>query len=130
MGKAKDKDNIRKFLQALSTGQIKTTWSDSIDELIKHLTKKRKLKDRLDHAELMMEILNAMTFSLNGWYQWGNVYRLNRLTEEEYKEFVPKLLEIAVKWLELDKELTGKKEKELKKNIGKQGQNSKTTYVS
>jgi len=135
------KQNIKKVLETIMKQETKKTWSESIDDMIKVLKRKRKLKDRLDYAELMMEILNTMTFSLNGWNQWGNIYRLNRLSEDEYKDFVPKeykdfvpkLLEVAIKWLEIDRDLTSRKEKEIEKSVEVERQEelkSRETYVS
>lgn len=112
--------NIEKVLELLARGQTKASWSESINEMIKLLKRKRRLKDRLDYAELLMEVLNAMTYNVNGWHQWGNIYRLNKLSEEEYKEFVPKLLEIAVEWLKIDRDLTARKEKEMKEEAEKE----------
>jgi len=120
----KKEQEIQKILQLLARRKMKVDWSKTIGEMIKLLKAKRKLEDRMDYAELMMEILNAMTFSLNGWHQWGNIYRLNKLTKEEYEEFIPKLKAIAIKWLELDKALTAKKEAEIPKEV------PKTQYVS
>lgn len=126
MGK---EEAVQKILRMMARGQSKKSWSEAIDEMIRLLKRKRRLEDRLDYAELMMEILNAMTFSLNGWYQWGNIFRLGKLTKKEYEEFVPKLLEVAVKWLEIDRDLTKKKEKELQKDTAPR-QKKQTHYVA
>jgi len=112
------KASIEQVLQALATGRTKVSWSKTIDEIIKVLMRKRKLEDRLDYAEVLLEILNGMTYSIKGWQQWiANVSSLGKLTEEEYKEFIPKLLKIAVMWLEIDRDLTAKKEKEIQKAV-------------
>jgi len=128
-------EKIKKVLEGMlkQEQQSKKSWSGSINGLIKILKKKRNLDDRLQYAEFMLEILNAMTFSLNGWYQWCNVYQLNRLSKEEYEEFIPKLVEVAIKWLEIDRDLTSKKEKELQKSIEseiQEEQESSKKYVS
>lgn len=123
------KEDVQKVLQVLASGRSKKSWSDTINKMIKLLKRKRRLKDRLDYAELMMEILNAMTFSLNGWHQWGNIFRLGKLTKEEYEEFIPRLLEVAVKWLEIDRDLTGRKEKEMQKDITPR-EKKQSNYVS
>lgn len=108
--------NIQQVLKALATGKAKPSWSKTVGEIIKILKRKRKLEDRLDYAKLLLEILNAITYSIKGWQQWtANVSSLSRITKEEYKEFIPKLLEITINWLEIDRELTAKKEKELQK---------------
>lgn len=124
--------NIQQVLQALATGRTKASWSKSIDDLIKLLKRKRKLEDRLNYAELLAEILSAMTHSIKGWQQWTtNVHSLSNLTEEEYKKFVPKLLEIAIKWLEIDRDLTAKKEKEIQKAVKpKKTKEKSPKYVS
>jgi len=110
--------NIQQVLKALATGRAKPSWSKTIDEIIKVLKRKRKLEDRLDYAQLLLEILNGVTYSIKGWQQWTtNVSSLGKLTKEEYEKFIPKLLDITIKWLEIDRELTAKKEKEMQKAV-------------
>lgn len=126
----RDKLNVEKILQVLARGQTNISWSETINEMIKLLKRKRKLEDRLDYAELLMEILNAMTYSVKGWHQWGNIYRLNKITKEEYEEFILKLLEAAVMWLEIDRDLTAKKEKEIQKKTDIKAENKQSVYVA
>ena len=97
---------------------MSSDWLKSAKKNLK-VIKELKPKDRLAHNEALLEILNAMLFSLKGWHEWiTNPQIMNATSEEEFKELFKEMRSKCLDWLEYDIQFTGDKwEKEKKQMV-------------
>lgn len=83
-------------------------------------------KDRMESAVLLEYIVNFLNASIKGWKQWCTLNGMNIITEEEFKELLPKMKNIAIEWLKIDKRITNAKTKEMEKKLEDFTSKSKT----
>lgn len=70
-------------------------------------------KDRLGYVEGCIQSILAVNQSINGWMQWlSNPMKMGKFEEEELKLFFDKLKQFALDFLEFDRDVTEKDEKE------------------
>jgi len=74
-------------------------------------------KDRIDAAVELEKIIKYMNVSINGWLQWCTLRSMNIITDKEFKEIVPKMRKLAIKWIEIDKKITVNKTKEMEEEL-------------
>ena len=84
---------------------------------IKELEKNCNPKDRLEAGVAIETIVNHVNVSLLGWKSWCNLKGMDIITEEEFKEIVPKLTKIAISWIKIDEKITKSKTKELEEEL-------------
>lgn len=94
----------------------------------------QKEKDRLDYAFIINECVKALFASTEGWKKWCDIRTMHIvMSEEELKEFAPRMFELMKKWIEIDVEITKRKivenEKKLEKTSGESSR-KKENYVS
>lgn len=70
-------------------------------------------KDRLECAKAFIDLVNAIAFTAKNWQKWKHLRFLNAITEDEYCDLLWQLTNVVVKLLELDRDLTKRKEKEV-----------------
>lgn len=74
-------------------------------------------RDRLEAGVALEFVVNHMGISINGWKKWCNLRGMNVITDEEFKELIPKLTKLAIKWIKVDKKITEAKTKELEEEL-------------
>lgn len=99
--------------------------ADANTEYIKHLKislktiKELDPKDRLDLAHAIWVIVECMKASIKGWDTWLNLRSMKFLSEEDLKKVVPILQKAALKWIQVDVDITQLKTDELLAKIKK-----------
>jgi len=113
------------ILAMLSQKQKK--WTEMIEEYVSQI-KSLKPTDRMSYAQAITKIINALAFSLKGWSQWfSSIDMLNNISEEEYKKIFTIMRKHALGLLQLDFQITLKKEKEQEEKKKKQKKKGKKT---
>ena len=84
---------------------------------IEDIEKNCNPKDRLEAGIAIELIINHMAFSITGWKAWCNLKGMNIISNKEFKELIPKLTKLSIKWIEIDKKITESKTKELEEEL-------------
>ncbi len=91
----------------------------------------KKNKDRLNYANDIVTLFNALVASVNGWKIWfGNISIIDQLEKEDLKLIETVMFKSIIPLLELDTNLSkkyGRKEKQMKQPI--QNNNDTKMYV-
>lgn len=98
-------DGNKKYMEAIKNG---------IEQL-----EKLDPKDRLSFALGILVVVSSLTQSLQGWSKWCNLKNMDGITLEEFKKCFPKMRELAIKWLEIDHDITDAKTLDLEKDLEK-----------
>jgi len=70
-------------------------------------------KDRLGYVDGCIQSLLALNQSINGWMQWlSNPMKMSKFEEEELELFFNKLKHFTLDFLEFDRDVTEKDERE------------------
>ena len=119
------------------------TWSDMVATAIEQI-KKDSLKeckgDRLCIAKKLVRLLITLSQNLKGWQTWMNFEKMDNLTKKEMEELYLALQKVIIEFLQIDYDITKKKEdeavkaleaavKKAKKAARKKG-NSKKKYIA
>lgn len=97
--------------------EMNKKYTEMCRQTIKDLEDNCNPKDRLEAGVAIEFIVNYMAISIEGWRKWCNLKGMNILTDEEFKELVPKLTKLAVKWIKADKKITEAKTKEMEEEL-------------
>jgi len=92
------------------------SWTAMIKQVIETLENEGLEKcngNKLCKAKIMAHLIFALTKSLHGWTNWLNFDSMDNLTDEEIDDVYAKLKKLVIEFLELDMEITKKKEDEL-----------------
>lgn len=87
-----------------------------VTESIKKI-KEMKCDDRLSYALALETLVNALAGSIKGWQRWCSLFQMNNIKLEEFEEILPKMMKCVIDWLEIDREITEVKTKELEGKI-------------
>ena len=74
-------------------------------------------KDRIAAAVELETIIKYMDVSIDGWLQWCTLRSMNIISDKEFKEILPKMKKLAIKWIEIDKKITIIKTKEMEEEL-------------
>jgi len=126
---------------------INNNYIKNLEKGLKTLKKlmEKKDRDRLDNAFILVSMITIMKASIDGWIKWCNVQKMQDIFEDEklLKEFVDTIMELVVKWITADIDITRKNIKDIEKDMiakamkitktkkpRKHKNHKKTTYVA
>jgi len=109
------KNATEEEMKAFAELQIAEANKQYIKALKEHLKVIKELdpKDRLDLAYAIWVIIVSMKGSIKGWDTWLNFRSMNLISEKDMKKIASTMKELAMKWIQVDIDITQTKTDEL-----------------